>query len=401
MFNHSNLRGDGNISYASNQSQPLTRVFSASLSLWIASHMLQESMFGDISALPLKVIRLASLLLILGIELSRLSRYRVEDLMVLGLMTPFLVSGIVADNTVLFQGMVFCYCARRDIDISGALRIAALVIATALGCIVLLCHMGLVDNTIVGRGVDELARSSMGFSWPSRAPNYLLTVISLVILVDHGTSTTFRLAKAVGMLVVATVFFQITDSRTPFILSLVTLAGYVIIQQIQIVPRRGLSALALVFIALFVVVYLASRCYSPDNGILTIVNKLTSGRLLYSNIGMNVNPITLFGSAEVNTGDNPLISGYFDSGYLRLLYVWGMIPTVVYIGGLTLLLHRTIQQGAYPLVLVLILLSLHAVMEGQLVLVNYSPFLVYLGPQYLNFIHRVTGNSVGAFNQTD
>lgn len=381
--------------------QTPTKIFSAALALWVMSHMFQESVFADSSTVMVKALRIIAFILLLALETSRFSTQKVGDWIVATLLLPFAVSGAISNNTVLFQGLIFCYCARKEIDIRLVLKSLLVVIFGTFVFIIVLSKLGFLDagdlSESMGGGVR--IRSSLGFVWPSRAPNYFLTIIILVILTCANMKFRSRILLAFVLLVFNVIVFAITDSRAPFLLSLIAIVGYISLGKVKITASLRVSrCMATVFIVSLCGLLIATVFFNEKNELFVHLNALLSGRLRYSNIGIENYRLTLFGSSLVNTGD-PLVHGYFDSGYLRMFYTWGVIPSVLFLSGITLTLYLSTKEGDFALSFVLVLLAVHSTIEGRLVLLNYSPFLLYMGPTVFEFVSRTVVNVASRFDE--
>lgn len=373
-------------------SKARTLLYSSALTIWVLSHMLQESLFADNSIFAIRLMRIASIILLLCIEIGRFKNNTREDFILAILLLPFAISGGLSHNTVLFQGLLFCFSARKDIDIDKCLKFIFVATAISLLIIIVLSQIGLVNDTLLtaGNGGAVRTRSSLGFAWPSRAPNYFLTIVLLLILMTRDMKLRIRVALSLLLCIIDVLLFVVTDSRAPCLLAIVAILGLIFVRASPhstsvSFARRVSSSFLLCMGCLIALTVL----YRPESDFLVCLNAFLSGRLHYSNIGIQNNPLTLFGSSQVNIG-NPSVEGYFDSGYLRSLYQWGIVPTLIFIVGTSVTLFQAMRRSDFSLAFVLVLLAVHSTVEGQLVLLYYSPFLIYMGSASFRLLQQIT-----------
>lgn len=330
--------------------------------------------------------------LLLIIEVNRFRSNTREDVILTVLLLPFTISGVLSHNTVLFQGLLFCFCARKDINIDKCLHFVLFVMLISLLTVIVLSQIGLVNNSLLtaANGGAIRMRSSLGFAWPSRAPNYFLTIVQLLLLMTRNVKPQIRVILSLLLCFIDILLFVVTDSRAPCLLAIVAILGLVCVRTSPRAPSLylagGISASFLLCMGCLIAL---TVLYRPESNILVQLNALLSGRFHYSNIGMQNNPLTLFGSSQVNVG-NPLVEGYFDSGYLRALYQWGIVPTLVFVSGISVTLFQAMRRADFSLAFVLVLLAVHSTVEGQLVLLYYSPFLIYMGPSSSKLLQQIT-----------
>lgn len=375
-----------------------TKLFSMAFAVWIISHMLQESVFADSSVGVVRLFRLASLALLFALEIRRLSSYRSADWTMVALLVPFAVSGVISHNTVLFQGLLFCFCARREIDVKAALRVQLIVVAGTLAIIAALSLFGVLGQGSLATpdGGNVRLRSSLGFAWPSRPANYYLTVVLLVVLTIDGLKYRSKVVIGLVLAVAALAVFEFTDSRAPFLITIVVILGYVAPVGLSWDRVRSNAVLvSSIFVVCTTALLLVTVFYDSSNDLMIHLDALLSGRLRYSHAGMQNYPLTLLGSSGINIGD-PVVDGYFDSGYLRMLYYWGIIPSILFLGCITLTLYVAASDGNFVLCFLMVLLALHSTVEGRLVLLSYSPFLIYVGPSvYGRLVDRAVARTEG------
>lgn len=343
---------------------------------WLFTFPILESTFAAYLDTPLSLLRIISLLMLGICELADFPKYHLDDWIIAGMLIPFAISAVISRETSLFQGLLVAFFVRRD-DIKVVAETAFLSISVSVGLVLLAFLFGLssaVDMPIFdSRGVRE----TLGFVWPSRFPNYVLGLTWLYLFsIWDGQAKHIVIILAI----INIAAFVITETRNTAVFALLT---YILLFTTRLwcplLSRRWITrCLGLSFVLCCVGIFMLSFVFSPSVPWMERLDSLMSHRLLYSHTAMEQGAITLFGSTQFTQGVvEHSITGYFDSSYLRLIYHYGIIPSLIFLACLSINLFDCIRRSPAQ-TLVLFCVALHAVMEGQLLLMYYSPFLLLM-----------------------
>lgn len=355
--------------------------------IWLATFPIEEStLFAHISGM-VKGCRLICLGGLAVYEIAHVRGYTKEEWLAASLIALVGLSALISDNTSLFQTVLCIFCLRR-IDPQVLLRIAVVALLTVILIIVAASISGIIPSGDWQSADYRGLRRSFGFVYPSRLPNYALSIALTCMVIE-----TSKHPKAWHWLLFAltvltgTYLFWTTKSRNPFVFTMlagamIPLASYLQkrMQQLSSSMAKRLGyGMAAVFILSAAGIVLANALYQENNPIFVFFNNLLSGRLSYSHAAME-QPLTLLGSSYwEHAPQDKFTTGAFDSSYLRLIYYFGLIPSAVFLGGCCYLAYRASVERRCFLCLTLFIAALHGIMEGQLYLLSYSPFLVLFG----------------------
>ena len=352
-------------------------VMYAAWAVWIAGFVIQESFYYD-SLQSIVLVGRAGALLISGlVELSYIKSYQLKDWALAAFALCFAVSGVLADNTVLFQGMFLCFCARRY-ELSGLIKIALLTTVTISIIVVFSALVGVLDMGEMATRRGE--RSSLGFLWPSRLPNLILMGLWSYLVMEPGkTKIPMSVVVSVAGIVGLIVYTQ-TKARSPLAFLALTILLWLAFSKNKIRDNKVLTlTVSLTPVVCLVAIYALSAIYNSEVDWMVDLDRLMTNRLTFSHAAIQSNQIPLFGSSQI-TGVQIAneVTGYFDSAYLRLLYWFGIIPTVLFMAGLCISIYISVKKQQTMTLIVFLLASLHGMFEGQLILVYYFPALLFV-----------------------
>lgn len=366
-----NSRGDG-------CRRPANTLFLLGWALWIIVRVIQEtSLVNSTLPIELKPFLALSLAAIFFSELLAFNRYDTVDIVHISSIALVLISSMVCDDKVLFYTLFIAYLG-RNVPFKEIARVTLAVMICLLVVIALLAWLGTIPENAIGLGTAR-ERTSLGFAWPSRAPNIFLTIAMLYVFLR---STKLNLLDLGMLLMIGVFLYLLTDSRNP-LMCLIVLALSCIYLRCRSQKRRlsqGVlgALLASSFVVLAVISLLLVVFYDPSEPFFRAANSLMSNRLLYSSNALESTPPLLFGSpifAGVDGETDPLGVGYLDSGYLRLLMIFGVVPFAITMALLTGLMWRAEKENDWILVSCLLCVAIHAFMEGQISVLYYTPFI--------------------------
>lgn len=302
------------------------------------------------------------------------SRYSLKELIWIAFF------GIIAGLCYLASGrdeavrLVAFVAAFQDVDVKKALKLAFWL--TSAGCVVLmiLSLTGIFGNLYILDEYDQMNLYCFGLGHPNAFYCMLWALMTLGIYLYHERMKWWHygILAAVGG-----VFFVFTRSKTGILLLLFTLVLAVMLQY-----WKGLRETKWVYLAgiagLLVCVGLSVwfACYTRYEGpFYPFVDHILTGRITtmnnwYDNGGVVFN-WRLFSRPE-NTK-------YFDLGYVRLFYWYGIIPGAICVIMTILLIWNCYKRKDFMAFMVIASFVAYTMIEAHFV-------SVYLGRNYALFL---------------
>lgn len=291
----------------------------------------------------------------------------------------------LVDLAVLLQ-------ASRSTSFDRIVRVSFCVVGLASLLVVLLALAGVIPNHPFTRG--DRIRFGLGFLYSTFAPLLYLYLMLSYLYIRREQITAWEL---LGAFVVNILLFVATDSRNPFILTMLIIVGGVAYRAgilLGTAPRRLLGLLAewspVVLTAVFLVISLA---YTPMNPLFERANTLLSGRLAYTNASLATYGITPFGQ-ETDWVTNVMVAtddgfslhseteleadrNYVDNSYINILITKGVLAFTVTLSVFTLAGRWARTRGDLILCLILLIIAVHSTIDTQLLDVTFNPFVFF------------------------
>lgn len=313
------------------------------------------------------------------------SRYSLRELIWIGFF------GVMAGLCYLASGrdeavrLVVFVAAFQDVDVKKALKLAFWL--TSAGCVVLmiLSLTGIFGNLYILDEYDQMNLYCFGLGHPNAFYCMLWALMTLGIYLYHERMKWWQygILAAVGG-----VFFVFTRSKTGILLLMFTLALAVVLQywkrarETKWVYLAGIVGL-LVCVGLSVWI----AYYPGDTGPFLKYDYLFTGRITsmfcFDDNGGVMENWRLFSRAENNK--------FFDLGYIRLFYWYGIIPGTLSVVGAVLLMWNCYKRKDYMALVMLFSFVVYTMIEAHFVSVylgrNYALFL--LGAYWPQMVSRV------------
>lgn len=345
------------------------------LSLFILSYFVSEALFRDSLTYEVVIIRVVAYIFMVFAELTSREKPTGADYFGLLAITFFFISAYVAGATSLLQVAIAIYFG-RNVDLKSICRVSFYTILVGFCSVILLVFAGFIDENVVL--VGDRTRSSLGFAWPSRPQNYVLTIVMLYMVL-YGRKA--KMSHYLALFFLAFVVYLYCDSRAPFFLTVLCIVLGLRLRG-GAVSFRHESVFGLLVGYCFVIgllfTFALAYFYDSSNPVWHQANTLLSGRLEYSHSATHNYPLTLFGSPDFGSQNDAFFSSYLDTAYLNLLYTYGLAPTVIYMLGLTAIAKRSVREKNVFLASVMVVCAIHAVTEAQLLMLQYTPFLILM-----------------------
>ena len=299
---------------------------------------------------------------LLGLKIYFLDGHSPKELALYTGIFLLLGLGVVFSGTrALFSVFLLAFGA-REVLFS---RIAKLCLCFFLGVLTLntlLVFAGVLEDTLLIRGEvwgQGNVRHTLGFGYPNTLALWGMAAVFAALLVF--TRGYWGIALC---LVLSQGLFLLTDSKAAYFSQLAAVVLCLLLRFLgpKLEGKRwvpwacgGLVALvAFGFVAL-------SLLYREDSRIFGLLNTIFSQRLGYSNQGLRLFGVSLFG-AQVDFGWDPV-----DSLYTYGPICLGLVPSLFYLCLGVYSAYRAAKNGKWEMVAVLLAASLYCTMEYGLI----------------------------------
>lgn len=331
------------------------------------------------------------------VAMALVKRDKKEWLLLVILMGFTFVCYRLSGKNDLLRVAVFL-AAARDIDLKKAMKYSFFVSLSGFCLIALLSIMGILGEVVrvadYGRGIADETRLVLGFGHPNTLFGCVYVLV-LMWLWIYGEKASLLMH---GVVIAITFFFAVfTRSRTAIIVMVMTLVFGLII---RIFPRlkdikaiyviEGIItpvlciALAVAASSLADVVY-TSGDLSKWRGFWEFEEKINYriSNLYYEvpNHGGILRNWQLFAGHDVD--------GYFDLGWNRLFYWYGIIPTALIAVAIVLLIYVCYKKRDMWTMLIIFSLSVYTIVEATYVTryIGRCFFLLIAGV-YLGYLFK-------------
>lgn len=280
--------------------------------------------------------------------------------------------------------LVLTIIALKNCDFDKLVKVAFGVFLTMILLTVDLSLLKVFPDWIYGRG--ELIRHSLGLYYPTITQGLYLSVILMYCYLRKSD------AKSIELLILETInifLYTYTNGRLSFILCsfILTMMFLSKFKNIKYITRYAmckkiLKVLCYTFPTLmFLLSFSLSVSYSSGNNIVKNVDHVLSGRLKYSNEALKKYEITLFGTDIKWNGwgghgyvknNNFSLSeyNYVDISYIRILFDYGIVVTILILYAYTTILIRSYNQKKYWLCIIILYILIWSFIE---------PYIIYIG----------------------
>ena len=279
---------------------------------------------------------------------------------------------VCGNNDLLRVSMFVISC--KGVNIKKALNYFFTVSFIGYAAIFVAALTGIYGNVSItdefGRTVGTQTRYSFGFVHPNTVHGIFFALSMLLIYLLKDVSRKKRSIVCGVILVLNVLLFVFTDSKTGFFITIFMLIG-LIPSLLSDKEKPGILYLAgavisFMSVALSVVAAAVSEyAYDNPDGIAGLLDRICTGRIasLYGNTREHKGTLstwTLFG--DTNSGES-----FFDMGWVRLFYWYGIIPAAVITVILFVLLYRMYRQKDYDTFVMLVSLFLYTIVEATFV----------------------------------
>ena len=348
--------------------------------------------------------RIAFLLFVLKICLTRYTARELGWMILFGLVGVLCYFSSTRDEAVRI--VVFCM-ALKGMDWKKVLKAAFWFTTAGVLLLVLLSVTGIYGNLYriadYGRGDGEL-RYCLGLGHPNALSCMVFVLMVLGIALYHEKMRWWYY----GLLAVLSILtYVLTVSRTTLLLMFMALAVSLIFRYIPSIMQKKwvyMASIAAFLLLVVLSVYAAyyGREIPPTPGrdypqILSVMDKFLNGRIQSSFIFENENGFTFESAGGVITNwslfSAPENDKYFDTGYIRLFYWYGIIPGTIYVLMYTFCMWHTFRKKEPFYLMLLLMFAIYTMIEAHFISVyigrNYM--LVLMGAWWSEILHADKG----------
>ena len=325
--------------------------------------------------------RLTFLMFAVKIACTKYTRREWLSIILMGFLG--VVSFLATDREEIIR-MVAFVIAFKGIDIKTATKVT--FYETLVGClvIVLLSLNGIYGAASVtghfrGGGIEE-TRYCLGMGHPNALHCMFFVVLVLGMALYNEKLKWY--AYVLLQLLNFGVYF-LTDSRTGMLMAVVAIffAAFLHYGK-KLREKKLLYILSILFVVLCVIFAVFVGIYGVEFPFMRKIDIRINGRFQYGKSDGGIQYWSLFSNS-----DN---QNYFDMGYIRIFYWYGIIPGILYTVSICILIWNCYKQKAYDAFLVIMAFSAYMIIEAHAVSVylgrNY--ILLFMGAMWYTILSR-------------
>lgn len=285
-------------------------------------------------------------------------------------------------NSLIFFSTCILLAA-YNIPFKHITRICIISIFIVLAIVLTALSLGLVEDTLFYRDVDNFEKSyahSLGFRYYS---HYAYLGIGLVVCCLYQWRKKLSVIKVLVLLVIAVIFFLLSSTRLQLYGCCLFIGGVFLL---PIVPKKLLSMkmtglfTILVYPLLCIGIYVVSKFQLLRLlGNYDVLNRSLNGRLRFNEeafyrYGYDAN--LLGNDLEFETADRVGAYFYIDSGYLHALLGSGIVFTGLLMFLYSYLFYKVFKARNYVLFMFLFVYSILCIFNGLLFLLMANPVIL-------------------------
>ena len=310
-----------------------------------------------------KLFRLTFILFCIKVITTRYSRKEWIFIVILGAIAS--VSYLVNDKDEVVRAAVFVISC-KNVDLKKILKVvlgitlAGSVLLFALAASGIFGSMTMTAN--FGRGpypgiVETRYCFGMGHPNAFHCMVYMMISLCLYIYIDKMKWYHFILLFVGNLLV-----YHYTDSNTAMLVVSATIIGAAAMKYIPILKNmKWIYCLGAAFVLILVLFSMAGSHTGCETPFMYELDQLLNGRFQYAHAIENarVENWELF-SRSTDTE-------FFDQGFIRLFYWYGIIPGIMYVAANMYLIYQSYKKRDYMLLIIVVGYSLFSLMEAHLI----------------------------------
>lgn len=320
---------------------------------------------------------------------AALTKYSFREYVVAALFLALgAISYFVTGRNEIIRFVMFIV-ACKDMDMKKCLKLVFWMTLTGCVLIMLLAVTGIYGSVSLtqdyGRGSVE-TRYTLGLGHPN-ALQCMFLMLAVLAFYLYGESMKWHFYLI--LFLINGFLFLLTDSKASFLIGIFAIIYVGIIQLVQSDKLRivlCIAGITLMLASIGVSIFIASKAYHVYNyawGIdqsqmptfMTWLDKVLTGRIR-TLVGTTrwegtIQTWKLFSESKNNY--------YFDMGWIRLFYWYGIVPAMIVIIVLLIYTIYCIKQKYYIAIVMLVSFSLYTLIEAHII-------SVYIGRNYILFL---------------
>ena len=324
-----------------------------------------------------KLFRLTFVLFCIKVITTQYSKKEWIAIAIAGILVS--ISYLVNDKDEVVRAAVFVIsCKNIDvkkilkvvlgITLAGSVILFVLAASGTFGAMTMTANFGLGPFP----GIVE-TRYCFGMGHPNafQCMMYMMTVLCLYIYIERMKWYHFVLLFLMNVIT-----YHYTDSNTAMLVIGATIIGAAIMKYVPILKNlKWIYWLSAAFVLALVIFSAVGSYTGRETQFMYDLDQVLNGRFQYAHAIENarVENWTLF--------SNRLNTEFFDQGFIRLFYWYGIIPGIMYVLANLYLIYQSYKKRDYMLLIIVVGFSLFSLMEAHLISVyilrNY--LLVLLG----------------------
>lgn len=359
-------------------------LFSLAYYPWVIAWMFSSSLLKDY-LYPYAIINYWQYVGVVFLLVKFLLKRKINILSLLAtlffIVVAFVVSYGNGNASFVFYSVLLIFSG-ADQDLEKIIKHTMILQIICLLITVFSAISGIVDNEVVLSTAGNMVRMrhNLGYIFTTFTPNYFLSIVLEYIFIKKLDLSIIELLIIAFLNII---IYKLTLTRLTMFLVFFVLIYLLVIKKIsygKFLPKISMVS----FILLSVISYFLSVMYTPENRTLNILNSVLSGRIRLSQMGLQTWGVKLFGTS-VNWNSESINYNYIDSSYINILVCYGLIIFVIVIVGFTLVNLRAKQVQNFPLLFVLLMWAIRAMIDPQLFLIWFNPFIFYIGKSLLSY----------------
>ena len=278
--------------------------------------------------------------------------------------------------------------ACKDIDLKKMLKFIFVFTSVGVAVIFLLSVTGIYGDISVtadfGRGPTPAGKVETRYCFGMGHPNAFQTMIFMVsMLFVYIYIDSIKLYNIAIVVLINIASYLFTDSNTALLVMIAFILGVLLLKYCRVLRESKilyiLSGILVVFLTIFSIY---GSHVGRDTPVMYWIDKALNGRFQYSNIFemARVENWTLFALP-----DNV---EFFDQGFIRLFYWYGIIPAIVFLLGIIYLIWISYKKKDYVLLVFIVANAVFMIMEAHIISVyllrNY--LLIFMGYYWNDFL---------------
>lgn len=318
------------------------------------------------------IVTFLSVIICTFVEVLKGYKYSKEETLFVLLVALLFLQSVFLTNISIPAEIFFYLFILRKTDKKQLTRTTVYTILTVIVAAAILSSLKIIPDvsaTINGRKL----RTSLGFLYPSRPQTYLMVVIFLWINAEYQRK---KHIKGLILIVILSVFcFITTDAKYPFIIGIMaSIFSVVSVLSPYHVKKRELSVYCFALFAP-IVPFILSVIYRSNIPWLVKLDNLLTGRLYYSLIAIRNRSLHFFNylPSVSQSQETSRIYGYLDSGYLNVLYNFGIYLYIIFVLIMLIAACNTIKKKDYQMMITIVFTIVYSLWYGQVItLLQYS-----------------------------